>query len=186
MAGRERIWPVGATSLRTLGWLLVVGFAVATAAGFPRMAERWAAAIGGKAKPMFAAMEPGGEALRTPTVVKPLSCEPLPNVPGKAIATALVEFPPGAYTGAHRHPGSVSAFVVKGAIRSQMQGAPARTYHAGDVWFEPPWALHLFAENASNSEPATLLATFVVDQTCGTLVIPEPNSVEHATSPSAG
>ncbi|MGO4128035.1 cupin domain-containing protein [Inquilinus sp. YAF38] len=110
---------------------------------------------------------------RPATVVKPLSCEALPNVPGKSITTVTVDFPPGAYTPAHRHPGSVTAFVIKGAVRSQLAGGPPQTYEPGTTWFEPPGALHLFAENASASEPAQILAVFVADDNCGPLVIPE-------------
>ncbi|MFE0755552.1 cupin domain-containing protein [Inquilinus sp. NPDC058860] len=110
---------------------------------------------------------------RPATVVRPLSCEALPNVPGKSITTATVDFPPGAYTPAHRHPGSVTAFVIAGAVRSQLAGEPPRTFGPGTTWFEPPGALHLFAENASATEPARILAVFVADDNCGPLVIPE-------------
>jgi quercetin dioxygenase-like cupin family protein len=110
---------------------------------------------------------------RPATVVKPLSCEALPNVPGKSITTVTVDFPPGAHTPAHRHPGSVTAFVISGAVRSQLAGEPVRTYGPGTTWFEPPGALHLFAENASATEPAQILAVFVADDNCGPLVIPE-------------
>lgn len=134
----------------------------------------WIADLCGGDRPMFAsAVDANGASSRPATIVKPLSCEPLAHVPGKSVTTALVEFPPGAYTGPHRHPGSVNAFVVSGSIRSQMAGTPAKTYHAGEVWFEPSRALHLFAENASGTEPARLLATFVTDENCGPLVIPE-------------
>ncbi|MCY1287481.1 Cupin domain protein [compost metagenome] len=110
---------------------------------------------------------------RPATTQTQLSCEPLANAPGKVLTTLLVDFPPHAYTPAHRHPGAVSAFVVRGRVRSQMQGLPAQDYHAGQGWFEPPGELHLFAENPSASEPAQLLATFVTDEGCGPLLIPE-------------
>jgi len=110
---------------------------------------------------------------RPATVVRPLSCEALPNVPGRSITTVTVDFPPGAYTPAHRHPGSVTAFVIRGAVRSQLAGSPPRLYGPGTTWFEPPGALHLFAENASATEPAQILAVFVADDNCGPLVIPE-------------
>jgi quercetin dioxygenase-like cupin family protein len=109
---------------------------------------------------------------RPTTTVKPLSCEKLPNVPGHSITTALVEFPPNAYTPRHRHPGSVTAFVVKGALRSQMEGSPAVIYTQGQTWFEAPGAIHAFAENASATEPAELLAIFVANDDCGPLTIP--------------
>ena len=115
-----------------------------------------------------------GSAARPTTTVRPLSCERLPNVPGKSVTTALVTFPPGGYTPAHRHPGSVTAFVIKGAIRSQLSGGPVGTFGPGTTWFEPPEALHMFAENASATDPAELLAVFVADDDCGPLTIPEP------------
>ena len=117
---------------------------------------------------------------RPASQVQPLSCEPLADVPGKSVTTALVTFPPQAYSPAHRHPGSVTAFVVSGSIRSQLEGAPARVYAAGTTWFEPAGALHLFAENPSPSDAAQLLAVFITDHDCGPLVIPEP---PHSTHP---
>lgn len=110
---------------------------------------------------------------RPQTTVKPISCEPLPNVPGKSITVAVVDYPPDAYTPRHRHPGSVSAFVLKGTLRSQLEGVPVGTYQAGETWFEPPGTLHVFAENASKTEPAELLATFISDSDCGPLIIPD-------------
>ena len=113
-----------------------------------------------------------GATVRPTTTVKPLSCEKLPNVPGHSITTALVEFPPNAYTPRHRHPGSVTAFVIKGALRSQMEGGPAVTYTQAQTWFEAPGAIHAYAENASATEPAELLAIFVAADGCGPLTIP--------------
>jgi len=96
-------------------------------------------------------------------------------MPGKVVTTLLVDFPPAAYTPAHRHPGSVTAFVVKGQMRSQMQGSPAHTYSAGETWYEAKGELHSFAENSSSTEPAQLPTVFVSDENCGPLVIPEPD-----------
>ncbi len=113
------------------------------------------------------------ESQRPASILRPLSCERLPDIPGKAVTTALLEFPPGGYSPAHRHPGSVTAFVLRGTLRSQLAGSPIQSYGAGQTWFEPPGVLHLFAENASTTEPAELLVVFVADQDCGPLVIPE-------------
>ncbi len=108
---------------------------------------------------------------RPATIVKPLSCTPLTDIPGKSIATARVEFPPNAFTPRHRHSGSVTAYVRKGHLRSQLAGGDVGTYAAGHMCFEPPGAIHLFAENPSLSEPAELLAIFVTDKDCGSLTI---------------
>jgi quercetin dioxygenase-like cupin family protein len=110
-------------------------------------------------------------ASRPATIVRPVSCERLPNVPGKSITTVVVEFPPNAFSPRHRHPGSVTAFVLKGKVRSQLDNGPAETFAVGQSWFEPPGTIHMFAENASATEPASLLATFVADDDCGPLTI---------------
>lgn len=127
---------------------------------------QWMSGIEGHAGPAAIAGRPE-------TVVKPLSCEALSDLPGKSVTTATVTFPPAGYTPAHRHPGAVTAYVLKGAVRSQLAGGPAIVYRKGDTWFEPPGALHLFAENASETRPAEILAFFVTDTDCGSLVIPE-------------
>jgi quercetin dioxygenase-like cupin family protein len=110
---------------------------------------------------------------RPATIVRPVSCERLPNVPGKSITTVVVDFPPGAYSPRHRHPGSVTAFMLKGQVRSQLNDGPIDTFGVGQGWFEPPGTIHSFAENASKTEPASLLATFVADDDCGPLTIYE-------------
>ncbi len=111
---------------------------------------------------------------RPSSIVKPLSCEPLADIPGKAVTTVVVTYPPNAYTPAHRHPGTVTAYVLKGTVRSQLGGGAPMLYRAGETWFEPPGTLHVFAENPSATEPAELLAIFVADENCGPLLIPEP------------
>ncbi|TPI21597.1 cupin domain-containing protein [Mesorhizobium sp. B4-1-1] len=156
--------------------LALVGVA-AIAAGLLGMAvvrsNRASTAADGMHVHMMGADAGEGATARPTTTVKPLSCEKLPNVPGRhSITTALVEFPPNAYTPRHRHPGSVTAFVIKGALRSQMEGGPAVTYTQGQTWFEAPGAIHSFAENASATEQAELLAIFVAEDGCGPLTIP--------------
>lgn len=121
----------------------------------------------------MAAAGSGAQAGRPTTVIKPVSCEALPHVPGKSVTTAVVAFPPAGFTPQHRHPGSVTAFVLKGTLRSQLAGGPIVTYTAGQSWFEPPGAIHVFAENASMTEPAELLAIFIADNDCGPLTIPD-------------
>ena len=122
---------------------------------------------------MHSASDNQQAAARLTTRVRPVSCEKLPNVPGKSITTVVVEFPPGAYSPRHRHPGSVTAFMLKGSVRSQLGGGPVETFSVGQTWFEPPGTIHMFAENASLTEPASLLATFIADDDCGPLTIPD-------------
>ena len=110
-------------------------------------------------------------AARPRAVQHPIACEKLPNVPGKSITTLLVEFPPNAFTPRHRHPGSVTAYVTKGTLRSQLNDGPVGTFGAGGTWFEPPGTIHSMVENPSPTEPAEIMAIFVADSDCGALTI---------------
>jgi quercetin dioxygenase-like cupin family protein len=89
----------------------------------------------------------------------------LPNVPGKSIRGVLVEYGPGGFSPAHTHPNSafIYATVLEGAIHSSVNGGPVVTYRAGDDFSEMPGDRHSVSENASKTEPARLLAVFVVD-----------------------
>ena len=90
---------------------------------------------------------------------------PIPNIPGKSILAVVVDYPPGVSNPPHRHAGSafVTAYVLQGAVRSQVDDGPAKVYHAGEYFTENPGAHHRISENASKTEPAKLLAIFVVD-----------------------
>jgi quercetin dioxygenase-like cupin family protein len=89
----------------------------------------------------------------------------LPNVPGKSMKGVLVEYGPGVTTGAHIHPKSafIYATVLEGAIRTSVNDGPVVTYRAGQNFSEFPGDRHTLDENASKTEPAKLLAVFVVD-----------------------
>jgi len=88
----------------------------------------------------------------------------LPNVPGKTLTAIVVEYGPGGRTAAHRHAGSVLAYVLSGQIRSENSATgPVRVYRAGETFFEPPGSTHLVSANASDTQPASLLAVFVAD-----------------------
>ncbi len=89
----------------------------------------------------------------------------LPNVPGKSIKGVLVEYGPGGYSPAHTHAKSafIYATVLEGAIRSQVNDGPVKTYKAGQSFSEMPGDRHGVSANASKTKPAKLLAVFVVD-----------------------
>lgn len=99
----------------------------------------------------------------------------LPNVPGKSMRAVLVEYGPGAASPSHRHPSSafIYATVLEGEIRSQVNDAPAQVYKAGETWTEVPGDHHKVSANASATQPARLLAIFVVDTAEQEIVIPD-------------
>ena len=118
-------------------------------------------AISAIIEPLCAVEGPTGSTLDT---VEPIGSYALPNVPGKRVTIVRVFYGPGGFTRAHRHAGSVTAYVTRGEIRSQLGGGPVETFKVGQSFFEPPGATHLVSANASNTEPAELIAVFVADE----------------------
>lgn len=110
----------------------------------------------------------------TPTVagaaretIVPAFAYPITNIPGKSLIAAVVNYAPGAKTPSHSHAKSafIAAYVLSGSIRSQVAGGPVQVFKAGQSWTENPGDKHAISENASATEPASLLAIFVVDST---------------------
>lgn len=97
--------------------------------------------------------------------VKPVFEHAIPNAEGKRLVAVVVTYPPGAKSPAHHHARSafIYAYVLSGAIRSQVNDEPAKVYHVGEGFYEMPGSHHRISENASDREPASLLAVFVVD-----------------------
>src|SRR5437868_1361655 len=100
-------------------------------------------------------------AANSENVVEPITSHALPNVAGKRVTVVRVFYGPGGFTPPHTHSGSVTAYVTKGEIRSQLGGGPVETFRVGQSFFEPPGSTHLVSANASTTEPAQLIAIFV-------------------------
>ena len=100
----------------------------------------------------------------------------LPNVPGKSMKGVLVEYAPGGTSPAHTHPDSafIYATVLEGAIRSQVNDGPVKVYRAGENFAEMPGDHHAVSANASDTEPARLLAVFVVNTGETNITIDDP------------
>jgi quercetin dioxygenase-like cupin family protein len=99
----------------------------------------------------------------------------IPNIAGKRLIALVVTYPPGGKSPAHRHAGSafIYAHVLSGAIRSQVDDAPATVYRVGEGFYEVPGSQHRVSENASDRDPASLLAVFIVDAHDHPLTIPD-------------
>jgi quercetin dioxygenase-like cupin family protein len=99
----------------------------------------------------------------------------IPNIPGKSLVALVVDYAPGGASRSHTHATSafIYAYVVSGAIESQVNDGPKRIYRAGECWYETPGAHHAVSRNASATEPAKLLAVFVVDTDDKILTIPD-------------
>jgi len=117
-----------------------------------------------------------GHDTRVGETVAVVADEPIPNLQGKRLVSLIVDYAPGAESVPHRHAGSafIYAFVVSGTIRSQVDDERVRVFRAGEGWFESPGAHHRISANASATEPARLLAVFIVDATEQDLTTPLP------------
>ena len=107
--------------------------------------------------------------------VKPVFEHIIPNAEGKRMVAVVVTYPPGAKSPAHHHARSafIYAYVLSGAIRSQVGDEPAQVYQVGEGFYEVPGSHHRISENASDREPASLLAVFVVDSKDNPLTVPD-------------
>ncbi len=121
--------------------------------------------------PLCAEMSSSGTSLNK---VEVISSHALPNVPDKRVTVVRVSYGPGGFTPPHRHGGSVTAYITKGQVRSQLSGGRLETFEVGQSFFEPPGATHLVSANASNTEPAELIAVFVADEGAELTTLLEP------------
>ncbi|MFJ3050136.1 cupin domain-containing protein [Pseudomonas nitroreducens] len=88
----------------------------------------------------------------------------LPDAAGKKGLMITVSYEPGQASGAHVHSGSVFAYVLEGAVISQLEGQKPVTYQAGQSWYEAPNTPHLVSRNASDKKPAKLLVWMLLDE----------------------
>jgi quercetin dioxygenase-like cupin family protein len=99
----------------------------------------------------------------------------IPNIAGKSLIALVVTYPPGGKSPSHYHARSafIYAHVLSGAIRSQVDDEPAKVYRVGEGFYEVPGSHHRVSENASDREPASLLAVFIVDSKDNPLTKPD-------------
>lgn len=90
----------------------------------------------------------------------PVFVHDLPNITMDdwQVTVSYVNYPPGRVGQAHHHAGFVLAYVLEGAIVTKVSGQPEKTYKTGEMFYEPPGSTHEVSNNASQTEPAKLLA----------------------------
>jgi quercetin dioxygenase-like cupin family protein len=119
------------------------------------------------------------------TVIKNFEAT-ISNIPGKSLIVLEVDYAAGAASPSHTHAKSafIYAYVSSGAIESKVNDGETRIYRAGESWSEAPDAIHSISRNASKTEPAKLLAVFVLDTNDEALTRPieqTPSTTTHAT-----
>jgi len=97
--------------------------------------------------------------------VTPTFQQPITNIPGKSLIAVVVDYAPDGASPAHVHAKSafIFGYVLSGEIESQVNDGPKRVFRAGESFYETPGSRHPVSRNASKTDPAKLLAVFVVD-----------------------
>src|SRR5262250_3194206 len=96
-----------------------------------------------------------------PAAAPPVFVHDLPNVSldGWEVTVSHVDYPPGRVGAAHHHAGFVLAYVLEGSIITKISGqGEEKTYTVGQMFYEQPGATHEVSKNASQTQPARLLA----------------------------
>lgn len=90
------------------------------------------------------------------------------------VTVSQVDYAPGRVSAVHHHAGFVLAYVLEGAIVTKISGqGEERIYTAGQMFYEQPGATHEVSRNASESQPAKLLA-MIFAKKGATLTTPGP------------
>ena len=116
------------------------------------------------------------EAQTPATPLPPVFKHDLPNVTmdGWEVTVSYVDYPPGRVSPVHHHAGFVLAYVLEGAVVTRISGqGEERTYTTGQMFYEQPGATHEVSKNASQTQPAKLLA-MIFAKKGATLTTPGP------------
>jgi quercetin dioxygenase-like cupin family protein len=86
------------------------------------------------------------------------------DVQGREMRIRLSEREPGNGTGPHRHPCCHTfGYVLEGTYEFKVDDEPVRLLKAGEVFYEPPNALHAVSRNSSVTEKVKYLVIQVAD-----------------------
>jgi quercetin dioxygenase-like cupin family protein len=86
------------------------------------------------------------------------------NTPNKTVLSLIVTFPPGASTPSHTHAGAfIAIHVLTGSVLNKMNDDPMTIKKTGDSFYEAPGCRHRISDNASQTEAASIIATFIMD-----------------------
>jgi quercetin dioxygenase-like cupin family protein len=95
----------------------------------------------------------------------PLLTQPLGDLPGREVRITLLDREPGNSSPPHHHPGHHTfGYVVEGTYELGINGQPPRTLKAGEVFYEPPGAIHSMSHNASTDKRLKIVVFMVADQ----------------------
>jgi len=84
------------------------------------------------------------------------------SVAGREVVQAVADFPTGAASGKHTHPGEEVGYVLEGTVTVEVEGKAPMVLNAGGAFLIPNGTVH----NARNTGPgaAKVLATYIVEK----------------------
>jgi quercetin dioxygenase-like cupin family protein len=104
---------------------------------------------------------PSQQATQTVLIERTLS-----DVLGRVVALREFERAPGTGGTPHRHPGSHTfGYVLEGTYEVQVNDGPLQRLGPGEVFYEPPGALHAISRNGSSTDRVRYLVITVSDPT---------------------
>ena len=100
------------------------------------------------------------DAAALPPQAKPIVQRDAPpvNLDGWQMTATEVSYGPGESSSRHRHPGFVCGYVLEGQYRFAVDGQKETVLSTGQMFFENPGDVHAVSGNASQSQPARILA----------------------------
>jgi quercetin dioxygenase-like cupin family protein len=104
-----------------------------------------------------------------------LLTQPLSDLPGREVRISLLDRPPQASSPPHRHPGHHTfGYVVEGTYEFGVDGGAPKTLKAGEVFYEPPGAVHSTSRNPSSDQRTKIVVFMVADQKSPSTVAEKP------------
>ena len=131
---------------------------------------------------LIASASRAGAQTPAPSAAQPAAPRPpvfvhdLPNVnmDGWEVTVSYVDYPPGRVGAVHHHAGFVLAYVLEGSVIAKVSGqGEEKSYATGQMFYEQPGATHEVSKNASQTQPAKLLA-MIFAKKGSTLTTPGP------------
>jgi quercetin dioxygenase-like cupin family protein len=83
------------------------------------------------------------------------------SIPDRQAVTGKAEFPAGASTGRHTHPGEEIGYLLEGSVAVEMDGV-SKTLKPGDTFAVPAGKVHI-ATNLGTGQ-ATIVSTYIVEK----------------------
>ena len=99
-----------------------------------------------------------------PTTATTLLKQVLSDVAGREVIMVMLDIPPGGGSPPHRHPGHhIFGYVLEGTYKLKLDQGPETVLTKGQTFYEAPGQLHAVSANASQTEPAKVLAVIVAE-----------------------